>query len=365
MVGIPVSSGIDPVLTAIRAATVAAVANSTSDLAAGAATADASSAATEPATAGETAPIGIGTSTAVALAERPASNANAAPGATERCAEERRLADERCELATRARTQADAAEDALRLAQRTYDGHEAAALAARSTADPRAVHAAKEAAQGGFRAAVAAASLAGHLEDLVNIEKRVENLMRGREYFHLFFRKNLVHLCFEVFPFAPAPKIIQVKETASEQILANPGCFHFRKKHASGLDRVDKGILEKVGIHWRDDVRIRTDAQAGQAMNAAHELAISAGIVRSPTPALLWEKILTAKLRTLILWRNRHGRYSETAESPVVVTATSCWVFVICQSCEEEFWRIGRAVGENGRQPDKAAGAYEQGGSQK
>ena len=131
------------------------------------------------------------------------------------------------------------------------------------------------------------------------------------------------------------------------------------KKHASGLDRVDIRELEKVRIHWRDDVGIRTDAQAGQAMNAAHELAITAGIVRSPTPALLWEKILTAKLRTLILWRNRHGRYSETAESPVVVTATSCWVFVVCQSCEEEFWRIGRAVGENGRQPDKAAGADE------
>ena len=34
--------------------------------------------------------------------------------ATDRCAEERRLADERCELATRARAQADAAVDALR-----------------------------------------------------------------------------------------------------------------------------------------------------------------------------------------------------------------------------------------------------------
>jgi hypothetical protein len=163
MVGIPVSSGVDPVLTAIRAATVAAVANSSRDVA-GSATLDEGTAAAQPATADEAAPIGIGASTAVALAERPVSNANAAPGATERCAEERRLADERCELATRARTQADAAEDALRHAQRAYDGHEAAALAARSTADPRAVHAAKEAAQGGFRAAVAAATSPEELE---------------------------------------------------------------------------------------------------------------------------------------------------------------------------------------------------------
>jgi hypothetical protein len=164
MVGIPVSSGFDPVLTAIRAATVAAVANSTRDLSSGATTGDGSAAAAEPAATDETAPSGVGVSTAVALADRPASNASATPGATERCAEERRLADERCELATRARTQADAAEDALRLAQRTYDGHEAAALAARSTADPRAVHAAKEAAQGGFRAAVAAATNPEELE---------------------------------------------------------------------------------------------------------------------------------------------------------------------------------------------------------
>ena len=81
-----------------------------------------------------------------------------APVATERCAEERRLAAERCELATRARSQADTAADALRAAQRSYDAHEGAALDAASRADPRAIHAAKEAAQGGFRAAVSSAT---------------------------------------------------------------------------------------------------------------------------------------------------------------------------------------------------------------
>ncbi len=190
MVGIPISSGIDPVLTAIRAATVAAVANSTRDLAVG--EGNGTAAAADPATAEDTEPIGVGVSTAVALAERPASTAKAAPGATERCAEERRLADERCELATRARTQADAAEDALRLAQRTYDGHEAAALAARSTADPRAVHAAKEAAQGGFRAAVAAATTPEELEaaardwlteiNRINNEARDATVTAAREH---------------------------------------------------------------------------------------------------------------------------------------------------------------------------------------
>src|SRR4029078_10146304 len=84
--------------------------------------------------------------------------------ATDRCAEERRLADERCELATRARTQADAAINALRLAQRGYNEHEAAAVTASWKADPRAVHEAKDAAQGGFRSAVAAAASPGELE---------------------------------------------------------------------------------------------------------------------------------------------------------------------------------------------------------
>ena len=62
-----------------------------------------------------------------------------APVARERCAEERRLAAERCELATRARSQADSAADALRAAQRSYDAHEGAALDAASRADPRAM----------------------------------------------------------------------------------------------------------------------------------------------------------------------------------------------------------------------------------
>ena len=88
----------------------------------------------------------------------------ATPAATDRCAEERRLAEERCELATRARAQADAAVDALRVAQRSYDEHEAAAVTAAWKADPRAVHDAKDAAQGGFRSAVAAATSPDQLE---------------------------------------------------------------------------------------------------------------------------------------------------------------------------------------------------------
>jgi len=74
-----------------------------------------------------------------------------APIDTGPCAEQRRVVDERCELATRAREQATAAEDALRSAQRMYDDHEARADQAGRIADARAVRTAKDAAQLSFR----------------------------------------------------------------------------------------------------------------------------------------------------------------------------------------------------------------------
>ena len=94
----------------------------------------------------------------------PGTAAAAAPAATERCAEERRIAEERCELATRARAQADATSEALRQAQRDYDAHDGAAREARERSDPRAIQVAKDQAQGGFRAAVRAAEGADDLE---------------------------------------------------------------------------------------------------------------------------------------------------------------------------------------------------------
>jgi len=136
MIGIGVSAGEDPAVGALRASNTAA--------------------ANEGMTAASTT-----SRTAVALLEPapPAhSDAAPAPAATERCAEERRVADERCELATRARARADEAANALRVAQRTYDSHEAAADDAAEHADPRAVRAAKEEAQRSFRAATRSAA---------------------------------------------------------------------------------------------------------------------------------------------------------------------------------------------------------------
>ncbi|HEX5013620.1 MAG TPA: hypothetical protein VFV72_05600 [Candidatus Limnocylindrales bacterium] len=67
------------------------------------------------------------------------------------CAEQRRVADERCEIATRAREGAAAAAETLRASQRTYDDLINRSEIEAAAADPRAVREAKEAAQRTFR----------------------------------------------------------------------------------------------------------------------------------------------------------------------------------------------------------------------
>ncbi|MEX1173784.1 MAG: hypothetical protein WEG56_14405 [Chloroflexota bacterium] len=106
------------------------------------------------------------TATAVAVLERPSSLASDAATAGDAaevvttdptddgpCGSVRRVADERCKLASRARAEAGDADDALRLAQRAYDDNEARIEEATRTADPRAVREAKNVAQRAFRAA--------------------------------------------------------------------------------------------------------------------------------------------------------------------------------------------------------------------
>lgn len=87
-------------------------------------------------------------------AERAASIAAACDGP-------RRIADERCMVATRAREGSQAALDALRAAQRAYDEH---LNQAEAQSDPRTVRAAKEAAQEAFRFARAASRTRDELE---------------------------------------------------------------------------------------------------------------------------------------------------------------------------------------------------------
>lgn len=136
-VGMGVSSGEDPALGALRASNAAAAART-------------------ELTAAPSMPR-----TAVALLEHAPSapsDAGPAPAATERSAEGRRVANERCEMATRARARADEAANTLRVAQRTYDSHEAAAADATERDDPRAVRAAKGEAQRSFRSATSSAA---------------------------------------------------------------------------------------------------------------------------------------------------------------------------------------------------------------
>ena len=161
LVGFTVSPGEDPLLTELRATIVAAAAQ-----------ADPASAQANPAFAPAPQLTAVAVlepeppSTASAPADGPpaTSDGASAPATTERCAEERRIADERCELSSRARARAEEAADALRLAQRSYDSRESAAEEAAGLADPRAVRTAKEEAQRAFRAASRAAANAEAVE---------------------------------------------------------------------------------------------------------------------------------------------------------------------------------------------------------
>ncbi|MEO8570496.1 MAG: hypothetical protein ABI553_02250 [Chloroflexota bacterium] len=173
MVGIAISGGDDPAMLAFRSQAIA--------LAGGAAL---------PASPASSVSMA---DSAVAQLERPEGGRRAPKSAdTEGCTEERRLADERCELATLARARSEVALDALRAAQRTYDGHEAAAVTATWRADPRAVHEAKDAAQGGFRTAVSSATSPEQLEtaardwlseiNRINTEARDATVTASREH---------------------------------------------------------------------------------------------------------------------------------------------------------------------------------------
>ena len=81
--------------------------------------------------------------------EAPSSEAAAPSGP---CAELRTVADERCEVASRARVESERAQDTLRAAQRSYDEHQAKAEQAQHAADPRTIREAKDEAQRAFRA---------------------------------------------------------------------------------------------------------------------------------------------------------------------------------------------------------------------
>ncbi len=133
---LPISGGADPTLTAIRASAAASAATAQGQ---------------QTATALLDAPTGSADDVASSAPSAPSSAPDARPAPAGPCAEPRRLADERCELADRARAQAGVAEESHRAAQRAYDQHEAAAETAAAAADPRALRRAKDDAQARFR----------------------------------------------------------------------------------------------------------------------------------------------------------------------------------------------------------------------
>ncbi|MGZ8564041.1 MAG: hypothetical protein ACXWWU_10540 [Candidatus Limnocylindria bacterium] len=172
---VPVSGGADPVMTALHASETAAAmrAQAPVDVPVGVPVAHAPvervmvAAATggAAAAAGGTAIAGVlpppdGT----AEPSTPTDAPEEATAPTDPCVEARRLSEERCELATRAREGAAAAEAELRAVQKAHEEHEAGATAAAVAADARAVRDAKDIAQGRFRSARAVATTTDEVE---------------------------------------------------------------------------------------------------------------------------------------------------------------------------------------------------------
>ncbi len=83
----------------------------------------------------------------------PSGSAPPAPVASGPCADERRLASERCDLADRLQEQSTAASQRLREQQRAYDDLTARAAKAALAVDPRQIQTTKEAARQAFRRA--------------------------------------------------------------------------------------------------------------------------------------------------------------------------------------------------------------------
>lgn len=149
-VGVPVRGGDDPLLSALRAS---AAASAVAAMRAAAATTvrDPEPVRTPPA------PLVTGPAAGAMLEPDDDLDVTASGGPSPEpagpCGEQRRLADERCELALRAHANQVQAEERLRVAQREYDDRQARADAAEAAGDPRAVRAAKDEAQAQFRQA--------------------------------------------------------------------------------------------------------------------------------------------------------------------------------------------------------------------
>lgn len=167
---LPISSGIDPMLSALRASAAASAEAAMQAVAAPVATAVK---ATDDRPMGSSGPSTSrsrkSSSGTAAAAPTPATSADAPAGSPPEapsgpCGEQRRLADERCELASRARLKATEAEEAHRAEQRAYDDHETAMAAAAAAADARGVREAKDQAQARFRASRAGARNAEDIE---------------------------------------------------------------------------------------------------------------------------------------------------------------------------------------------------------
>src|SRR5688500_18854975 len=97
-------------------------------------------------------------------------------------------------------------------------------------------------------------------------------------------------------------------EPATQQVLTQPCGILVIQIHAADFNGIDKREFENVVVQDLDDVWIGMNIDAGQPVNATHELAITARVIRSPAPTLRREEIAATELGTTKLrGRRRHS----------------------------------------------------------
>ena len=171
--GVPVATGIDPMLAALRASadapdSPASAGPGGNGALVGAAARPLALASPAPSARTRTAKPGdrsaSRTAKAAATATIPTTPGTPTDAEGGPCGDARRLADERCALATRARAQAGEAEEVHRVARRAYDANAADMTAAATAVDARSVRDEKDLAQARFRAGRAGARTAEDIE---------------------------------------------------------------------------------------------------------------------------------------------------------------------------------------------------------
>src|SRR5262249_40066339 len=134
-------------------------------------------------------------------------------------------------------------------------------------------------------------------------------------------RKHFSQFIFEICFLPQPPKIVDMKEAAARKKFTHANHLLIADVQATGLDDIHIGEPVHFRIHDVDDVWMRVNRKARQAMNTPQELKSGAGIIGAPPPSWGGEEIAPAELGTMI-WRWLRHRAAKAAIAHAVFAIT-------------------------------------------